>query len=141
MPAANCDLSDIPPYQNMAQGRFIVEAVHESRLMCSSYKKILDPVDISLTRCLKHQAINSLLQERTASYQAGFDQGLFYSEDLGDEEVTYEPRLVTLLVSVYHRITRCYVNYASLCKFSQHVCLVTLLVIEYQTAARKGVAH
>ena len=34
----DCDLSDIPPCQNMSQGRFMVGAGHESRLMRSRCK-------------------------------------------------------------------------------------------------------
>ena len=60
--------ADIPPYQNMAQGHFILEAAYKSKLMRGKYRN-LDPIGISLLGLLRHQAIN-LVQ------QAGNDLGV-----------------------------------------------------------------
>ena len=63
-----------------------------------------------------------------ASRQAGLDTKSFYSGGWGGGCTWAKTR--ALLDNASHRITRCNVNYASLCQVSQHVCQVTLLVTD-----------
>ena len=59
-------VSDFPLSQNAAQDHFIVENMHESRLMCGWSKNILGLVGIPLLGHLRHQAIYSTLQSSSS---------------------------------------------------------------------------
>ena len=57
----NCNLSDILPYQNIAQGCFMVGTANKSRCVRGKWKNTW----LSLIRRLRHQAINLVLQAGT----------------------------------------------------------------------------
>ena len=78
---------------------------------------------------------------RLASHQAGLDTWSFYCGGWEWGGPTWaETR--SLLDNAGHRITRCNVNYASLCRVSWHICQVILLVtVSLELKVKSNACH
>ena len=97
-PGVNCELSEIPSCQNMAQGYFmVVIAARTNRDSCVAGAKIFDSISILLMRRFRYQEINLVLQTGKELGMAPWGQDVIVSKQLPSTNVRQQPESVSSL--------------------------------------------